>query len=254
MEHLWNRRQVMGAMGKALTVGAGAGGVYALGGAGTALAIDWRKLLGEAMGQGYGLVDELEGKATAGGRPLKKGQRVESGARVEVAPGARLVLQMSDRSVFQFNGPSSLDLLLNMMRQGLLRLFYGALLAVVPHENQYLVAGPSATVGIKGTVFYREVFRQEGVMGHTMEGEMPVPSGVKDYFCTCFGETTFLKSEAEPDPQFDVYSTYHQAYFLDPRRTDPRIKAPMMNHFDEDVRALIARQSWPKHSSYWLRH
>ena len=60
-----------------------------------------------------------------------------------MGPAGRLIMKMSDRSVFQFTGPASLNLILSMMREGILNLLLGALLAVVPRDNNYLVSGPS---------------------------------------------------------------------------------------------------------------
>ena len=45
---------------------------------------------------------------------------------------------------------------------------------------------------------------------------------------------------------------YHNSYFIDPRRSDRLVKAPMTNHFDEEIKALIALQEGVKHDSSWI--
>ncbi|MEE8396603.1 MAG: hypothetical protein V3S29_11150 [bacterium] len=253
MEHSCTRRRLLGAAGKTLLAGVGAAGLLALPGARPSLAFDWKKLLGEKMEGGFGVVKQLRGSATAGGRALKEGDRVESGERVDVAAGSSLILNMSDRSVFRFSGPSSLDLLLSMMRRGLLRLLYGGLLAVVPRDNNYLVVGPAGAVGIKGTVFYREVFPRPGMVGKTMDGTMAVPAGVNDHFCNCFGEVAYLGSDEKSEPFYTDRSTYHHPFFLDPRRENMLVKAPMINHFDDEIERLIGLQQGKKHRADWLK-
>lgn len=214
-------------------------------------AIDWSALRKLMEGTGFGMVAFLSGEATADGRPLEVGSRIASGARIEVGPAGRLIMKMSDRSVFQFTGPASLDLILSMMREGILNLLLGALLAVVPSGNRYLVAGPTTTVGIKGTVFFREVYGREETTVQGMDTRFVTPKGVKEYSCNCNGEIEYLKKDAAL-PFMSDRAEHHNAYYLNPAMPGRLMKAPMVNHSDEEIKALIALQDGEKHDVSWI--
>lgn len=214
-------------------------------------AIDWSAVRKLMEGTGFGIVASLSGKATADGRPLEVGSRIASGAQIEVGPAGRLIMKMSDRSVFQFTGPASLNLILSMMREGILNLLLGALLAVVPRDNHYLVAGPTGTVGIKGTVFFREVYGREETTVQGMDASFVTPKGVKEYSCNCNGEIEYLKNDAAL-PFMSDRAEHHNSYYLNPAMPGRLMKAPMVNHTDEQIKALIALQDGEKHDASWI--
>jgi hypothetical protein len=160
-------------------------------------------------------------------------------------------MKMSDRSVFQFTGPASLNLILSMMHEGILNLLLGALLAVVPRDNHYLVAGPTGTVGIKGTVFFREVYAKEQTTVQGMDTRYVTPKGVKEYSCNCNGEIEYLEPEAVR-PFMSDRAEHHNSYYLNPAMPGRLMKAPMVNHTDEQIKALIALQDGDKHDAGWI--
>ena len=247
------RRGLLRTAGKAALAGSVLGGITSLLRAGRADAVDWEKLLRTAKPEGYGIVKQLTGRAFSGGRRLNEGSRVESGEQIQVSKGGRLILTMSDQSLFQMFGPTTLDLILSMMREGILNLLFGSILSVVPRRNRYLVMGPTGTIGIKGTVFFRQVFPEDQVMARTMEGQMRTPEGVHDYFCNCHGEVEYQKPETA-ETFYNDRSEYHNAFFLDPRTPGLLVKAPMINHNDKLIQAMIDLQEEPKHDATWLRH
>ena len=51
---------------------------------------------------------------------------------------------------------------------------------------------------------------------------------------------------------FSDDSNYRNSYYIDPRRENPLVKAPQLNHTDEQILELIDRQSGPKHDSSWI--
>ena len=253
MDSRLTRRGLLSAAGKAALAGGVWGGITSLIIAGRADAIDWEKLLRTAKTENFGVVRQLTGRAFSGGRRLKEGSRVESGERVRVSKGGKVILLMADKSLFQMFGPTTLDLLLSMMRQGILNLLFGSVLSVVPRGNNYLVMGPTGAIGIKGTVFFRQVFPEDQVMARTMEGQMRTPEGVHDYFCNCHGEVEYQKPETA-ETFYNDRSEYHNAFFLDPRTPGLLVKAPMINHNDKLIKAMIDLQEEPKHDATWLRH
>ena len=246
-----SRRRFLASGGKTLLAGSALGGLGASLLSQPAHAIDWSTLRKLMEGDGYGMVSTLVGEATADGRSLEVGSRVSSGAKVDVGPAGRLIMKMSDRSVFQFTGPASLNLILSMMREGLLNLLYGALLAVVPRDSHYLVGGPTGTVGIKGTVFYREVFGKETTTVQGMRGMLAIPEGAKEYSCNCNGEIEYL-DKTGAQPFLTDRAEYHNSYFISPAMPGRLIKAPMVNHNDEEIKALIAIQDGDKHDAAWI--
>lgn len=246
------RREVLRTGGRVL-VAAGAGlGAHALVGASPAQAVDWSSIWRKKKDAGgYGIVRTLEGEAFVGNSPLRVGNRVASGESVTVAPNSRLILNMSDRSVFQFTGPASLELILTMMREGIIKLIEGALLAVIPFGSRFLASGPTATVGIKGTVFYHEVYRQEQPMLQTMEGPMRAPKQAAEYFCNCNGVVEYQDKRTNK-PFFESRVEHHQSFFIDPTRPGKLIEAPMANHTDDEILRLIALQEGEKHDATWI--
>lgn len=250
------RRQVLLTGGKTvLTAGVGAGAVVETLGLfhpPPSHAVDWGALLRKKKSAGgFGVVRTLEGEAFAAGNSLRVGSRVESGEPVRVSPGGRLILNMSDRSVFQFTGPANLELILNMMREGIINLLQGALLAIIPLGNRYLAAGPSTAVGIKGTVFFQEVYSRERPQIQTMEGPMRAPKRATEYFCNCNGVVEYQHKKTGV-PFHENRAEHHRPFFIDPNLPGRLIDAPMANHSDEEILGLIALQEGQKHDATWI--
>jgi hypothetical protein len=246
---LYSRRALLRAgAGMSLAAGLGSSVLPA-----SAEAIDWGSLFGERMPNVSGKVRELEGEAAANEKPLHVGDAVPSGATVRVGAGGRAVIALEDGTIFTVFGGSSLQLLLNKMSEGVLNLLAGALLLVVNTGGRYLVAGSTSSFGIKGTVVYRQSFGPQEKMGQTMDGLVKIPTGYSDYFCTCHGETDFLLS-GRSTPFAESNAQYHDAYYLNPANPLQRLKAPMMNHTDEEIRRLVDLQEGSHHDISWLRH
>ena len=114
--NLYTRREVLRRSGRVLAATGAGLGTHAFAGAPPAHAIDWSSIWRKKKDAGgFGIVRALEGEAFAGNTLLRVGSRVASGEPVTVAPGSRLILNMSDRSVFQFTGPASLELILTII-------------------------------------------------------------------------------------------------------------------------------------------
>jgi hypothetical protein len=219
-----------------------------------AQAIDWAGLFSsKRMPDIGGKVKELVPEATANGQPLREGDEVPSGANVRVAPGGRAVISLEDGSIFTVFGGSQLELLLNKMSEGVLNLVAGAMLLVVNSGGRYLVAGSTSSFGIKGTVVYRQVFDPRMKTGRTMEGLVDLPPGYGEYFCTCHGETEFLLS-GRSTPYARSMADYHDAYYLNAANPTRPLKAPMLNHGDEEIRHLVEMQEGTRHDISWLKH
>ena len=221
-------------------------------------AINWRDAFASVPVGGHGRVKQINGRATANGRELAVGDIVRSGEVLRVletlrAHGANLTISVQGGAIFQIKHGAELEFNASPRNTGLLRLIAGAMLAVVPRGHRYLVQGPAATIGIKGTVVYRHLFQEDELQAKAMEGKSYTrPRNLTDYFCTCNGEVDYLRNEDRSLVTSDT-AQHHNAFFLDP--ADPRMlhSAPMVNHFDEDIDALISLQDGEKHDRGFLR-
>lgn len=247
------RRYFLGVGTRLLAVG---GPLAMLGGLGwprPAQAFDWRALQRGNFNGGHGTVKDMSGAATAAGRRLAVGARVASGEEVRVERDSHVILSLSDNTILRIGARTVFTLDVGTQRRGFFRLLVGAVLTVMPHGNRYLVQMPTATVGIKGTVFFHQIYHPDE---HTATDEkgavVRIPANVREYFCLCHGWADFLKGEAA-QPFFTDESSYHNSYFIDPARADPMVKAPQLNHTDTQIGRLIELQDGVKNDADWLR-
>ena len=214
---------------------------------------DWERLSHMMPAGGRALILSLVGSASTGMGPLGMDGEIASGDRIRVEPGGVLTLTLPDRTLLEIRGEAEVDLHVDEFSGGMYNLWLGSLLSVVPTGNQYIATGPTASVGIKGTVFFRQVFDARTRTGRTMEGSMDIPEGINDYFCTCHGEVGYLPATGEPRQVVRRdRAQHHNAYFLRRDGTLHFTKAPMLNHFDDEIDRLIDLQEGEKHDKSWL--
>lgn len=218
-----------------------------------AQSFDWFGLAGKSMPDVSGKVRLLEGEAFANKRPLRLGSGVPPGAFVTVSREGKVIIAIANGSVFTLFGGSQLQLRLGRMRRGLLKLLSGALLLVAPKRGRYLVGGPLASFGIKGTVVFHQVFDPRRRTARTMEGTIQLPGAAGGYFCTCNGAVDYLAAGSN-DPYFSDRAEYHNSFFIHGSEQGRIERAPMLNHNDGDIRELVSYQDGPKHDLSWLRH
>ncbi|MDH4246769.1 MAG: FecR family protein [Deltaproteobacteria bacterium] len=213
---------------------------------------DWSQLASQRPRGGFGTVKDIAGEASAAGRVLRKNSRVESGERIQVEVGGRLILSLSDNTIMRINGNTVLELDIGSNRTGLFRLIVGSLLTVMPTKNLYLVQLPTAVVGIKGTVFFQQIFHPGETTALGMENkQLTIPQGIREYFCLCNGAVDFMNT-GNLKAFYSDAAEHHNSYYIDPRQEGKLIKAPMVNHDDKQIRGLINLQEGPKHSSEFL--
>ncbi len=82
---------------------------------------------------------------------------------------------------------------------------------------------------------------------------MKIPEGINEYFCLCNGLADFFQGE-EATAFYSDNSAYHNSYYIDPARPNPLVRAPQLNHTDQQILELIDLQDGPKHDSAWLRN
>jgi ferric-dicitrate binding protein FerR (iron transport regulator) len=254
MDGLWSRRGVFVIGGQVI---AGASLEQALERLATAQpreALDWKRLFSKKPEGGTGRVKQVTGIAFANQRVLSLGATVESGEQLRVAKASSLVVSIQDNTLLQIRENTVLDFAPGTHNSGVLNLIAGALLTVMPRDHRYLVHGPVAVIGVKGTVFYRQVFTEQETSALAMEDQrVRVPgTGIKDYFCTCNGSVDYLRADDLSLVASDT-AQYHNAFMLNPKNPKLLEKFPMVNHFDQDIRAAIQLQDGPKHDSSFLK-
>ena len=243
------------AEGTRLFTMAGVGGalIGGLGLADEAQAQGWRSLFRRTPKGGHGNVKKMIGEASAGGRRLKVGARVESGEEIRVARQGMMILSLADNTIFRINGEARFQMHTSKRRRtGFFRLLLGSILTVMPRRNRYLVQMPSASIGIKGTIFFHQIYGEEEFFASDYGGKVvALPEGITEYFCLCNGLADFLKTDEEKAFFSDV-SKYHNSYYIDPRQAKILVKAPQLNHTDDEILELIEFQEGPKHDTQWI--
>jgi hypothetical protein len=217
--------------------------------------IDWRAAFESKTGGGEALVKSLVGEGFAGSRKLALGDKVPSGERLRVGKEGVMVLALPDRTVMRINGQADLELHVDPKSGGVYNLTLGAILSVVPTRNLYLAMGPVATIGVKGTVFFRRVLGPSDDTMMSMEGPTHPPAGINDYFCTCNGEVEYLGDLQRGEVLMQDHAVHHNANFLKKEQTGEIVisKAPMLDHFDDEIDQLIEIQEPPRHDRSWLQ-
>ena len=246
-------RRIFLAEGTRLTALGGLGAMLgALGLPRAAAAQEWTELSRVRPAGGFGIVKELWTEASAAGRPLRKGSRVESGEEIRVPRGNLMTLSLSDNTILRINGGTTVTLEIGADRRGFFRLLVGSILTVMPTRNFYLAYLPTAVIGIKGTVFFQQIFHPGETTARGMNNKpFAIPGGVREYFCLCNGAVDFLNT-GDLGAFFTDKAEHHNSYFIDPSRPEKLVKAPMVNHDDSEIRYLIYLQDGPKHSSKFL--
>ena len=215
--------------------------------------INWREAFARTPQGGEGHVKTLQGTAFANDRPLKVGDVIKSGTQLRLAKGGSLVVSVSRGAIFQLKGETTMEFNASTMNTGLFRLVAGALVAVVPRGGRFLVQGPTATIGIKGTVVYRQIFKDHEKIADAGGGKTYTrPAELTDYFCTCNGSVDFLRNTDRSVVRSDT-AEHHNAFFMGQAVTPTFMKAPMINHFDVDLEKLIDQQEGEKHDRSFLK-
>lgn len=212
--------------------------------------VNWQQSARPIDGQGAAVVKQLSGIAFTDSGSLSEWDRVKSGTTVNLEKGGLLTLSLPDRSVLQLKGESRLKLELDSDQGGDLALTYGSLLSVVTprrRSRRYRIKGATATIGVKGTVCFLQVFKPGAVR------DAMVPSRATEYFCICNGAIDYLNPSANTIAMSDR-AKHHKPYFLYPDGNNVGFiqSDQLLNHDDREILSLIDRMIAPKHHTSWL--
>lgn len=178
--------------------------------------------LGAAMAQQRGNIVELAGDAMVNNEPLRPGDFVQTGDRIETGPGSNLVFVMGN-AAFQVreNSRISVERGATLHAVSVLRMLTGAVVSVWGRGSTRQIQTPTLTAGIRGTGVYTEVFPQQN---H------------RSYFCNCYGTVDVAAGRERVLSQAE----YHQSFWAEPEPRNGRLLTPAkaINHTDEEVEAL----------------
>ncbi len=165
-------------------------------------------------------VNSLSGIATVNDIPAKVGTPVNAGDVVSTTTGSTAVLVVG-KDAFLLRGGTSVSFQESKTRRGLvdsLLVTTGKILAVFAKRLETMnVKVPNATVGIRGTGCYFEVF------------------DARSYFCLCYGEASI---DGAGLSQSRVIKTVHHEnpVWLDDRGGVMKVeKADFVNHNDDEL-------------------
>lgn len=177
---------------------------------------------GAAMAQQRGNIVELAGDAMVNNGPLRPGDFVQTGDRIETGPGSNLVFVMGN-AAFQVreNSRISVERGATLHAVSVLRMLTGAVVSVWGRGSTRQIQTPTLTAGIRGTGVYTEVFPQQSY---------------RSYFCNCYG---VVDMSAGPDKTVSE-AQYHQSFWgeVEPKNGRYLTPAKAINHTDEEVEAL----------------
>lgn len=213
---------------------------------------DWIAQFREKQQGGHGSVKSLRGQARAAGRKLKVGAEVASGEEVKVGADSLLILRLSDNTTLRINEKTVVTIDISSKRTGLFKLVVGSLLTVMPKGNRYLAQLPNAVVGVKGTVFFQQVYHPDETHARDENNKLvALPKGIGEYFCLCNGKADYMNARVT-SLHFTDKSKYHNSYYIDASGPRTMVDAPQLNHTDEQIEELITYQEEPRHSSKFL--
>jgi hypothetical protein len=167
-------------------------------------------------------IQSLTGTATVNGQPAKVGMPVKVGDRVVTGAKSSVVIVVG-KDAYLLRDNSTIVLEESKAMRGVLgevSVLTGRVLSVLEkrlrdQRVQYRV--PNATIGIRGTGFYVELYPE------------------RTYFCLCYGEAA-IDGKGMSEPKI-VKSIHHESpLWLDDRGGSMKAEAgPFMNHTDDEL-------------------
>ena len=172
-------------------------------------------------------VRKLRGSARINGRPAREGDFIGAGDRVTTGPDGEAVFVVEDNA-YLLRGDSDLTLPKSTPAEQVLQVVSGQVLAVFG-RRPLTVDAPLATIGIRGTGAYLEVYPE------------------RNYVCLCYGKAV-LTSKANPEKSESLDAFHHdnpRNMLAMPTGAGMLIEpAKMINHQDEELimlEALVGR-------------
>lgn len=177
-----------------------------------------------AQAQQRSNVVELRGDALLNGQPLRPGQFIQTGDRVETGPDGYLVFAMGNSAfLVRQNTRLTVERGDTIHTVSVLRMLTGAIVSVWTRGTHRQIVTPTLTAGIRGTGVYTEVRPEEGG---------------RSYFCNCYGTVDLTAGNDRAQSQ----AQYHQSFWAEVQPVNGRRLTPAraINHTDEEVEMVAA--------------
>jgi len=170
-----------------------------------------------------GTIHELEGDVFINKNIASQSSTIQSGDRLSVAYGGRLVFSMGEDTYLLQEGSSLEVVSHNNVTVSGLRLLTGGLLSVFgKRETATKIYTRTAVIGIRGTGVYLNSQPE------------------KLYFCTCYGKTDLHLGHQHTEHNQHIESTHHQAFDITGKteNTMTMNATQVVGHTDDDLRLL----------------
>lgn len=174
-------------------------------------------------GAAEGRIHQLLGQAWINGKPAMTQSAIHFGDKILTGAGSSVTIVL-DENVYRL-GPRALFTLPRIDARGVMRLFYGAMLAVFRHRSDKRIYTPTTVLGVRGTGLYLDAGYRE------------------TYLCLCYGDVDFTDNENAANSVV-IHADYHQAVIFDHNSREIRRGNSIDGHADGDLfelEALAAR-------------
>ena len=167
-------------------------------------------------------IQSLTGTATVNGQPAKIGTPVKPGDRITTGAKSAVVIVVG-KDAYLLRDNSTIVLEESKSLRGVLgevSVLTGKVLSVLEkrlRDQRVQYRMPNATIGIRGTGFYVEVYPE------------------RTYFCLCYGEAA-IDGKGMSEPKI-VNTTHHESpLWIDDRGGTMKVeKGPFINHTDDEL-------------------
>jgi len=176
-------------------------------------------LIPAVAGATEGRIHQLLGQVWVNGEPAMTQTAIHFGDKILTGAGSSVTIIL-DENVYRL-GPRALFTLPRIDARGVMRLFYGAVLAVFRHQSNKTIYTPTSVLGVRGTGLYLDAgYRQT-------------------YLCLCYGDVDFADSE-NPGNSVAIHADYHQAVIFDHASRKIRRGNSIDGHADANLFELEA--------------
>ena len=167
-------------------------------------------------------IQSLTGAVTVNGQPAKIGTPVKPGDRITTGAKSAVVIVVG-KDAYLLRDNSTIVLEESKSLRGVLgevSVLTGKVLSVLEkrlRDQRVQYRMPNATIGIRGTGFYVEVYPE------------------RTYFCLCYGEAA-IDGKGMSEPKI-VNTTHHESpLWIDDRGGTMKVeKGPFINHTDDEL-------------------
>lgn len=176
-------------------------------------------LMPAVAGAAEGRIHQLLGNAWINGKPAMAQSAIHFGDKILTGAGSSVTIVL-DENVYRL-GPRALFTLPRVDARGVMRLFYGAVLAVFRHQSVKTIFTPTSVLGVRGTGLYLDAGSRE------------------TYLCLCYGDVDFSDNE-NPANSVAIHADYHQAVIFEHDSREIRRGNSIDGHADAELFELEA--------------